>query len=163
MVRRWSVKSRQHDVSLGIMEHIEFRIVTEELGVGVFPTLVPHLNGVPLPDLVGKAELPFARREGNPDLAGSYAGLLEDGVRWPSGHYLGDPALSWFGDGDTVLLGCNCGDWGCWPFTAMVIVAEDTVNWSGYRTGHRDWDYRELRDVTFDRRQYEQALRATAR
>jgi hypothetical protein len=45
----------------------------------------------------------------------------------------------------------------------MVIVADDTVNWSGYRTGHRDWDYRELRDVTFERRQYEQALRATAR
>ncbi|WP_334624043.1 hypothetical protein [Micromonospora sp. CPCC 206061] len=153
----------EHDLNLVSMERIEFRTLEQELGSGVFPTLVPHLSGVPLPDLVRKAELPFARREANPDLAGSYAGLPEDKVRWPSRHYLGEPVLSWFGDGDTVLLGCVCGDWGCRPFTAIVTVAEDTVTWSGYRTGHRDWDYRELRDITFDRLQYEEALRATAR
>jgi hypothetical protein len=145
------------------MERIEFRTVEQELGVGgVVSTLVPHLNGVPLPELVRVAELPFARGEGSPDLAGSYVGLLKEEVGWPSRHYLGDPVLSWFGDGDTVLLGCGCGDWGCWPFTAIVTVAEDTVAWSGYRTGHRDWHYRELREVTFDRSQYEEAVRATA-
>jgi hypothetical protein len=145
------------------MERIEFRTVAEELGVGVYPTLIPYLNGLALPDLVRRTELPFARREGKPRLAGRYAGLLDDDVRWPSGHYLGAPVLSWFGDGDTVLLGCICGDWGCWPFTAMVTVTEDTVTWSGFRTGHRDWDYRELRDITLDRGQYEEALRGTAR
>ncbi|MCW6003358.1 hypothetical protein K1W54_02000 [Micromonospora sp. CPCC 205371] len=145
------------------MDRIEFRTIEQELGVGVLPTLVPHLNGVPLPDLVREVERPFARREGKPDLAGSYAGLLDERVRWPGRHYLGDPVLSWFGDGDTVLLGCVCSDWGCWPFTAMVTVEEETVTWCRYRTGHRDWDYRELRDAIFDRRQYEEALRATAR
>ncbi|WBB55660.1 hypothetical protein [Verrucosispora sp. WMMD573] len=145
------------------MERIEFRTIEQELGVGMFPTLVPYLNDISLSDMVRTAELPFARREGKPNLAGSYAGLLGDSVRWPSRHYLGDPVLSWFGDGDTVLLGCTCGDWGCWPFTAMVTVAEDTVNWSGYRTGHRDWGYQELLPVTFDRLQYEEALRATVR
>lgn len=145
------------------MEYIEFRILEQELGVGVFPTVVPHLDGVPLPDLIREIELPSARREGNSDLAGKYAGLLENSVRWPSRHYLGDPVLSWFGDGDTVLLGCDCGDWGCWPFTALVTVTKDTVLWSGYRTGHRDWDYRDLPDITIKRRQYEQAVRATAR
>lgn len=131
--------------------------------MGVTPTLVPFLGGVPLPDLVRLAEHSFARREGNPDLAGRYAGLVGDAVRWPSRHYLGVPSFSWFGDGDTVLLGCVCSDWGCWPFTAIVAVAEDTVTWSGYRTGHRDWDYGGLRDITFDRIQYEEALRETAR
>ncbi|MFI5959730.1 hypothetical protein [Cryptosporangium sp. NPDC051539] len=145
------------------MERIEFRIAEQELGVGVIPTVVPHLNGVPLPDLIRTVELPRARREGQPDLAGSYAGLPQDEVRWPSRHYLGDPVLSWFGDGDTVLLGCGCGDWGCWPFTATVTIAQDTVVWSNYRTGHRPWDYRDLRDFTFERRQYEHAVLATAR
>lgn len=145
------------------MEHIEFRTIEEELGAGVRPTLVPYLNGASLPDLVRKAELPFARREGNPDLAGRYAGLLGEEVRWPGGHYLGSPVRSWFDDGDTVLLGCVCGDWGCWPFTALVTVDEETVTWSGYRAGHRDWDYRELRNITFSRIQYEEALQATAR
>jgi hypothetical protein len=143
------------------MEMIEFRVVEQELGIGVLPTIVPHIGGTPLPDLVRKAELPFARREGKPHLAGSYAGLSPDEVRRPSRHFLGEPVLSWFGDGDTVLLGCVCGDWGCWPFTAVVTVTDDAVTWSGYRTGHRDWDYRELRDLTFDRCQYEEALRAT--
>jgi hypothetical protein len=55
------------------------------------------------------------------------------------------------------------GAWGCWPFTALVTVEDDTVTWSAYRTGHRDWDYRELRDFTFERAQYERAVRATAR
>jgi aminoglycoside phosphotransferase (APT) family kinase protein len=90
-------------------------------------------------ELVRSIELPAARRERNPDLAGDYAGLRTDMVRWPSRHYLGHPVLSVFGDGDTVLLGCGCGDWGCWPFTAIVTVEHDTVTWSGYRTGHRDW------------------------
>jgi len=143
------------------MQRIEFRAIAQELPDGVFSRLVPHVNGVPLPDLVREAELPSARREGKPDLAGSYAGLPLDEVSWPSRHFLGEPVLSWFGDGDTVLLGCACGEWGCWPFTAIVTVAEDTITWSGYRTGHRDWDYRELRDITFDRVQYEEALRAT--
>lgn len=142
---------------------IEFRDVQTEVGVGTAVTaIVPHLDGVPLTDLLRRVEGPSARRERSPDLAGSYEGLVDDRARWPSRHYLGSPVLSWFGDGDTVLLGCTCGDWGCWPFTAMVTVEHDVVTWSGYRTGHRDWDYSGLHDLVFDRSQYEQAVRATA-
>lgn len=146
------------------MQRVEFRTVRQETGDGVVvDAIVPHLAGVPLPDLLRRVELPSARRERSADLAGSYAGLSDDAVRWPSRHYLGEPELTWFGDGDTVLLGCPCGEWGCWPFTAVVTVEEDTVTWSRYRTGHRDWDYGHLHDFVFDRAQYEQAVRATAR
>jgi hypothetical protein len=145
------------------VDQVEFRTVEQELGTGVVPVIVPYLGGVPLPELVGTVERPAARREGAPELAGSYAGLSGDRVRWPSRHYLGQPVLSAFDDGDTVLLGCRCGAWDCWPFTALVTVEADTVTWSGYRTGHRDWDYRDLRDLTFDRDRYERAVRATAR
>lgn len=146
------------------MGRVEFRTVEQELGEGgFFPAIVPYLSGVPLPELVRKVELPAAHREGHPDLAGRYAGLIEGSVRWPGRHYLGEPVLSAFEDGDTVLLGCPCGAWGCWPLTALVTVDDDVVTWSGYRHGHRDWDYRELRDFAFDRAQYEEAVRATAR
>jgi hypothetical protein len=145
------------------VERIEFRTVVREFGTGIAAGIVPYLSGVPLPDLVRKVELPAARREGNPDLAGQYAGLVGDTVRWPARHYLDRPVRSAYGDGDTVLLGCPCGDWGCWPFSARITLDEDTVTWSGYRTGHRDWDYGELRDFTFDRARYEEAVRATAR
>ena len=130
-------------------------------GAGV-PAVVPHLEDVPLTDLLRRVELPSARREKQPDLAGSYTGLVDARVRWPSRHYLGTPVLTWFGDGDTVLLGCTCGEWGCWPFTAIVTVEPRTVTWSGYRNGHRNWDYDDLRDLVFDRDQYERAVRATA-
>jgi hypothetical protein len=145
------------------VDHLELRTVERAIGEGaVLPTLVPVVDGTPLPDLVRVAELPWARRDGDVGLAGSYAGLLDDVVRWPSRHYLGEPVLRWFGDGDTVLLGCTCGDWGCWPFTARVTVGPGTVTWSGYRTGHRTWDLGALRDRVFDRGQYEEAVRATA-
>ncbi|GGJ79088.1 hypothetical protein GCM10010123_06270 [Pilimelia anulata] len=62
-----------------------------------------------------------------------------------------------------MLLGCGCGDWGCWPFTAMVDVTDDAVTWSGFRTGHRDWDYAGLPALSFARHRYVAELRATAR
>ena len=139
---------------------MEFRTVEWALGSGVAAVVVPYLSGVPLTELVRKVELSAARREGKPELAGQYAGLRGDSVRWPARHYLDRPVL---GDRDTVLLGCVCGDWGCWPFSAWVTVEDDAVVWSGYRTGHRDWDYDGLRDFAFDRAQYEEAVRATAR
>lgn len=146
-----------------MVQPIEFRSVHAKVGTGTaVPAIVPHLQGVALTDLLRRVELPSARREGSPDLAGSYAGPTDDQVRWPSRHYLGEPVLTWFGDGDTVLLGCACGEWGCWPFTAVVTVEEDVVTWSSYRTGHRDWRYGDLWDLVFDRAQYEQAVRATA-
>lgn len=146
------------------MQHIEFRTIRQELGSGVVAdAIVPHVGGVPLPNLLRRVERPSAARDGQPDLAGSYAGLNDQSVRWPSRHYLGEPVLTCFGDRDTVLLGCQCGEWSCWPFTALVTVERDAVVWSGYRHGHRHWHYSELWDLVFDRAQYEEALRATAR
>ncbi|HEX5740253.1 MAG TPA: hypothetical protein VFY17_01720 [Pilimelia sp.] len=145
------------------MSHIAFRVSAQELGAGAAVTIVPCVDGVPLPDLVRDAGLPPARRRRRRGPAGRYAGLKRDEVGWPSRHYLGEPALSWFGDGDTVLLGCTCGDWGCSPFTATVTVRETVVCWSRFRTRRREWDHRKLPVLTFDRAQYERALRATRR
>jgi hypothetical protein len=146
------------------VQSIEFRTVRSESGAGASAdVVVPYLGGVSLIEWLRRVERPSASRDGQPDLAGSYLGLFDGSVRWPSRHYLGEPVISWFGDGDTVLLGCVCGEPGCWPFTALVTVDADVVTWSGYRTGHRDWDYSAMPELVFDRRQYEQALRATAR
>ncbi len=79
-----------------------------------------------------RGDAPRPAGERNPDLVGSHTELIDDFVRWPSRHDSGEPVLTWFGDGDTVLLGCTCGEWG-WPFTAIVTVGPDIVRWSGYR------------------------------
>lgn len=121
------------------------------------------VNGVPLAEHARVVEEPFARREqdrrsrrkGLPSLAGSYACLT---ASVSAAHYLGKPEASWFDDGDTVLLGCDCGEWGCWPLTATVTVTPDRVTWSGFRTGHRDWDLGALGPFAFSRAQYERAV-----
>ena len=151
----------EHNVKVDI---IEFRSIR---GSGrdstAAPTIHPVINDVPLRELAREVEHPAALADGQPDLAGSYDGLFaDDDVRWPSRHYLGEPALSWFEDGDTVLLGCDCGEWGCWPLTAKVEIVGGVVRWSGFRQGHRDWDLAALGPFEFDLGQYEEALRRTA-
>jgi hypothetical protein len=142
---------------------VEFRADHEELGGrGPFAVINLLINGTKLQDLVRTVEQPYANAEGNPSLAGSYAGLAV-GPASSAIHFLGEPVEIWFGDGDTVLLGCVCGEPGCWPLTARVTVSDTTVTWSDFRTGHRDWDLSALGPFTFDRRAYETSLTAARR
>lgn len=143
------------------MDVVEFRVEPESLAGGdPVPTVTPVVNGRRLQDHVRPLQLPHAEAEGRPQLAGRYAGLAI-WSRLSASHYLGAPTETWFGDGDTILLGCVCGDAGCWPLTADVQVTSATVVWSNVRQGHRDWDLGALGPFTFDRHDYEAAL-ATA-
>ncbi|WP_387971248.1 hypothetical protein [Glycomyces rhizosphaerae] len=150
---------------LPVVNLAEFNVVGRVVADG--PALVVGIwvDGVRLEELARPVELPFAEVEGKPDLAGSYEGLAAgDDILWPSRHFLGEPSLSNFDDGDTVLLGCTCGDWGCWPLVADVAVTETAVSWSRFRNGHRgNWDLKELGLFVFDRAQYEAALRGLER
>ena len=143
------------------MNRIEFRVERAELGIGDADVMSLYVDEVLLQDLIRPLEQPFADAEGNSDLAGQYVGLANPiGLGWPSRHYLGEPKATWFGDGDTILLGCNCGDAGCWPLIARVELDEQHVTWRGFRTGHRDWDLSSFGPFAFDRQLYERSLRA---
>lgn len=150
------------------MNRIEF-VVEAADAPGGEPRLAILIDGVRLQELVRSIERRFALAEVHGDEdeappAGGYAGPASlDGVFWPSRHYLGEPELSYRDDGDTVLLGCPCGLWGCWPLSARVEVTETSVTWSGFFNGARkSWDLTELGPFVFDRRQYEASLRSTA-
>ena len=139
-------------MSGGRMDRIHFVYRSADDEVEIF------INGRSLIDLAGAAELPEARRTREPGLAGSYAWLRAAVIRRQLAHFLGTPQASWFGDGDTVLLGCECADWGCWPLTANIEVSDSMVTWSGFRNGHRDWDLSSFGPFRFGRVDYEQAL-----
>jgi len=141
---------------------IAFRVEEEEVADGSCPVVNVYVNGTNLRDLAGVIELPFAEAEGDSDLAGDYAGLSSELVRPGARHFIGHPAVTWFGDGDTIVLGCTCGEAECWPLTARVQVGDVTVSWTDFRTGHRPWDLSRLGPFTFNREQYEQALMAAA-
>lgn len=125
----------------------ELTINVEDVGTArsrtaeVRPTrsLVPVVDGVPLTELVAAYE---ASREF--DVVGGYGGIVPDFFNFGdlSLHYLGVAERQWPGQGMVWLLGCDCGEVGCWPLEARVNVTSGTVVWSAFRQPHRpDRDY----------------------
>jgi hypothetical protein len=139
------------------MNRIEFRVESEELGTGPADVLNLYVDGSRLQDLIRPYEQPFADAEGKPTLAGQYVGLIERGLS--AKQFLNQPTQTWFGDGDTILLGCECGEAGCWPLTAHVEVGSHRVLWRHFRTGHRKWDLSAFGPFEFDRAKYDASLK----
>lgn len=135
------------------MDIVRFSVASETSGIEI------EINGQRLEEFARVAELPLASSDGEPDLAGMYAPFGASGL-WPdiAPHFMGSPTASWFNDGDTVLIGCECGEWGCWPLTADIVINRSEVTWSHFRQGHRDWDLSGLGPFVFERAQYEAAL-----
>lgn len=140
------------------LDVVEFDVGRNALGVGEVDTVTPYVNDISLIELARRAELRPATEQGEPGLAGGYAGLvIDERTDWRH-WYLNDEPQTWFGDGDSCLLGCICGATSCWPLTAKVTVAGSQITWSEFRTGHRSWDLRRLGRFVFQREQYNAAL-----
>ncbi|GAB3944214.1 hypothetical protein GCM10029976_067960 [Kribbella albertanoniae] len=127
------------------MRQVGFELRPWEDGGSEF---VPLVNGVSLVELITRYE----RGEGL-DPAGGYAGLVLDNFSSIRGYLVGEPSTPY------ALLGCNCGDMGCWPLQAQIHADADTVTWDSFRQPHRpDWDYSGFGPFVFDRAQYDEAL-----
>jgi len=143
--------------------------MTNVLGVFVYPVetfagspvVGFTIDSIDLRDHVYPVELPFAQREGNPSLASRYEGLPANEILPPNRHLLGEPQLV-DADSGTALLGCECGERGCWPLVADVLVGQQSVVWRNFRQPRRlapdHWDYDGLGPFTFDREAYVAAL-----
>jgi hypothetical protein len=121
------------------------------------------VNGRNLVEIVREAERPFRVREGSPDQVSPYVGLSPGEILLPSARLLGGEPMA-FSDHDdpedkTAVLGCVCGEVGCWPFLVRIKLREDVVIWDGFEQPHRPaWRYDDLRPFVFDRGQYFSAL-----
>jgi hypothetical protein len=141
-----------------VVDSVHFALL-EGGGAASEAQIAIRVNGRPLQDWAADVERPYAEAEGHPDIAGGYAGLAPRAVLLSALHFFGQPHAVWFEDGDTVLLGCGCGEWGCWPLTADIEISEEQVVWRNFRNGHRDsWDHSTLGPFTFGRSQYQSAL-----
>jgi hypothetical protein len=124
------------------------------------------INGRDLVDLVRAVENPFAYKEGSPSIAGAYAGLPPEDVAPPSLHFLGQPSVRIYSLGSKIqVLGCECGEPGCWPLVCQVEADRTRVRWSSFEQPHRSgkgkhpaWHYENLGPFEFERGQYETAL-----
>jgi hypothetical protein len=142
------------------MDAIRFEIgERDDPTYGLVDAVAIFVNDRNLIDILREVELPFATREGKPDLAGSYAGLPPDEIFPPSPRLLGEPTTYGEGtEGKIVALGCVCGEPSCWPFQVKIDLGDDVVVWSSFEQPHRAWRYDELRPFVFDRTQYLSAL-----
>jgi hypothetical protein len=58
------------------------------------------------------------------------------------------------------LLGCTCGEVGCWPLIASVYQKDDTIRWDGFvQPYRRERDYSAFGPFTFSLAQYEDAVK----
>jgi hypothetical protein len=96
------------------------------------------------------------------DVPGTYAGLVLDHFRHGdlTAYLTGEPEAAYRArHGVIALLGCDCGEVGCWPFEAQVIVENDLVTWRGFHQPFRPQrDYASFGPFTFGRSQYEAAI-----
>jgi hypothetical protein len=89
----------------------------------------------------------------------TYGGLpLGSGLGPALAHYLGRGDL-FVECGRVLLLGCTCGDWGCYPLFAWVDVNADVVRWADFeQPNHPERDYSGFGPFVFDRTEYESAI-----
>jgi hypothetical protein len=117
--------------------------------------VTPTVDGISLIDLVRVYE--SARGF---DVPGGYDGLIIDHFRFGDLRtYLSGRSDVWPGSGRAALLGCNCGDVGCWPLFARVRETDSYVIWDRFEQPHRkDRDYSGFEPFLFDRQGYRDAL-----
>lgn len=135
-----------------MLDVVEFRVLT-----GDVTEIVPIVNGRSLVDLVTSFE---QSQHHNP--AGGYAGIVPAYFRFGDLglYYLGLEAEQWPKPGHAWLLGCDCGEVGCWPLEARISLTDETVMWSDFSQPHRDaWNYTDFGPFRFARDQYEAAIR----
>ena len=87
------------------------------------------INGIDLVDLVGAFELAHGFEP-----AGGYGGLFPEYFDFGSmtDHFLGAATLR-----EVPVLGCDCGEWGCWPLMAYIDSDQELVRWSRFNQPHR--------------------------
>jgi hypothetical protein len=119
-----------------------------------------RIDGSRLQDVVRDYEMPFALREGHPDIAGGYLGL--DSSVCDHRAFFGEVDRDYGDESDkTALMECACGCPGCWPLCARIAVTDTSVIWSDFEQPHRGpdaaaghWDYSSFGPFEFDIDEY---------
>jgi hypothetical protein len=124
--------------------------------------LLPYVDNVSLVDLISGYE-----RAAGYDVPGTYAGIVLDHFTFGdlTAYLAGEPHCAYRAKrGVIALLGCDCGEVGCWPLEARVLVDGGLVTWRGFAQPFRpERDYGTFGPFVFRRSQYERASReATA-
>ena len=144
------------------MTSIVFTVRPSAAFHGKLLEMVPVLDGIELTQLVTDYEAARAF-----DVVDGYSGIVPGVFRYGSliEYYLGSPEDEyWIKEGKVALLGCECGEVGCWPLYAHVHATESSVVWRDFAQPFRpSRDYGGFGPFTFDRGDYERAVKDAIR
>ena len=120
--------------------------------------VVPHINGVPLIQLIDEFE-----RAKKFEPVGGYGGLIPELFEYGplEKYFFGefDSGSYWSSLGGVYVLGCECGEVGCWPLQCRIGAHGDDVIWNEFCQPHRKTrDYSGFGPFVFDGAQYREAL-----
>ena len=119
---------------------------------------MPCVDGVPLSDLVASYE----ERNGF-EPSGGYGALIPEWFKYgPLDQYFFGQTGGlkfWTAIGAVYLLGCRCGEVGCWPLECKIDAVGQDVTWRDFRQPFRpERDYSRFGPFVFARTDYDLAL-----
>ncbi len=124
-------------------------------------TLTPVINDVLLTTLIAGFERKHAM-----DPAGGYGGLVPAFFRYGplDLYFLGKSKDGYFNtEGECYVLGCQCGEVGCWPLSARIATNERQIVWNHFAQEHRlERDYSGFGPFTFERVAYTKTVQEVA-
>jgi hypothetical protein len=120
--------------------------------------ITPFVNDVSLSQLVSE----FEKARGY-EPAGGYNGIVPKWFKYGplEKYFLGehDPDSYWAKLGAEYILGCECGEVGCWPLECRIKIQSEDVIWHRFRQPHRSArDYSQFGPFVFAGAQYRDAL-----
>ncbi|WBO68873.1 hypothetical protein [Streptomyces camelliae] len=119
--------------------------------------IVPLIDGALLTELIDGFEI----AAGMQPAGDAYGGLIPEFFRFGpmQDHFLGRSTNAM--GPKTPVLGCECGEWGCWPLMARITPTADFVTWDAFEQPHRKTrNYVAFGPFQFDRHQYDDTLQA---
>ncbi|WP_151480456.1 hypothetical protein [Streptomyces albicerus] len=135
----------------------EIRFDCRQRGDGGVLVVLPRIDGEPLTELIDSFEIAAGMRPAGD----AYGGLTPQFFRFGpmQDHFLGQSTKAM--GPKTPVLGCECGEWGCWPLMARITATAALVTWDSFEQPHRKTrDYTAFGPFQFDHHQYADALRA---
>ena len=119
-------------------------------------SLTPILNGTPLSQMVAS----FERTKGF-EPVGGYTGIVPENFRFGplEAYFMGQSNDPLFSEG-VYLLGCTCGEVGCWPLRGRISKRGEVMVWDRFHQPHRpERDYSEFGPFSFELGAYDRAVR----
>lgn len=140
------------------MNKLTFKISNKNEDGNDYQMTQIFIDGEDLIELLRNYELPFAKKEGSPSIAGGYGGL-SPGIL--SKNLTNHPKNHNSEDNKSDILDCTCRTWGCWSFMTSIKEKRDSILWTEFKQLHRQkdshvyWDYSKFGPFEFSKSEYE--------